>query len=258
MTGSAVKLMSLIDGSGLFIVEGTPILYHRPSSTILFSDLHLGYEQAMAEAGVFLPRVQLRRAILTLDRVVMGLKPKKVVIVGDVKHAFDRLLKQEALETAKLLEWLSSRGVDKVIVIRGNHDNYIQGVVTKSGGEFVEDYLDVDKGIVAVHGHKKAEFNADIIIIGHEHPAIKINVAGSRVKYPAFLIVPREDGGTIVVLPALGVYQTGNPVTLDRSLYLSPYIREEGVVEEAVPIIIDESVGSLKLPPLRELDKILG
>ncbi|BAN90636.1 metallophosphoesterase [Aeropyrum camini] len=256
MAGSMVKLVPLEEAKGLFIVEGSPILYHKPSSTILFSDLHLGYEQAMTETGVFLPRVQLRRAMLTLDRAISGLRPRRAVIVGDVKHVFDRLLKQEALETAKLLEWLSSRGVEKIIVVRGNHDNYIQGVVTKSGGEFVEDYFEVEKGVVAIHGHKKLEFNSDIIIIGHEHPAVKINVAGSRVKYPAFLMVPRECGGSIIVLPALGVYQTGNPITLDRSLYLSPYIREEGIVEEAVPIIIDESVGSLRLPPLRELAKI--
>ncbi len=251
-------LLRLPGVEDLYVVEGTPVLYHARSGSILLADLHLGYEQAMAELGVFLPRVQLRKALSALEKALDSAKPKRVVIVGDVKHVFDRLLRQEAIEVSRLVGWLREKGVAEVMVVRGNHDNYIQGVVTKSSGEFVEDYVDLGGGVAATHGHKRVGVDAEVLVIGHEHPALQVSVGGSRIKYPAFLLVPRREGGLIVVLPATGVYQTGNPVSLVGDAYLSPYVREEGVVEDAIPVISDESVGALVLPPLRESKAALG
>lgn len=243
---------------GLAIVQGAPALLHEPSSTLIVADIHLGYEEAMARTGVFLPRLQLPKALDTLKSLVGGLGVRRVIINGDLKHAFNKLLKQEASETVRLVEGLREAGAREVVLVRGNHDNFIQGLLRKLGVEVVEDYLDLGNGALLAHGHKNVNIDYEVLIIGHEHPAVQINVGGGKVKYPAFLLVPLESGEQVIVLPALGSYQTGNPVSLSRDQYLSPIIREKAVIEEAVPILIDETIGSMTLPALKHLPIILA
>lgn len=243
---------------GLAIVRGTPILLHEPSSTLILGDLHLGYEEAMARTGVFLPRLQLPRALHTLKPVVESLKPKRIVVNGDIKHAFDKLLRQEAIEIIKFIEEVAGMGVKEAVLVRGNHDNFVTGILKKRGVDVLEDYLDLGDGVIVAHGHKEVDEDYEIIIMGHEHPALQINIGGGKVKYQAFLLVPLDTGATAVVMPAMGSYQTGNPVTLDRSQYLSPIMRKHAIVEEIVPIITDETIGTLTLPKLKTLPTILG
>jgi len=245
-------------GKGLAIVQGAPALLHEASSTLIVADLHLGYEEAMARTGVFLPRLQLPKAVATLKPLIRELGVKRVVVNGDLKHVFNKLLKQEAVEASRLVESLLSAGASEVVLVRGNHDNFILGLMKKLGVDVVEDYLDLGGGVLLAHGHKRVEADYEVLVIGHEHPAVQINVGGGKVKYPAFLLVPTRGGRQVIVLPALGSYQTGNPVSLSPSQYLSPVIREEGVIEDAVPIIIDESIGSMTLPPLKHLPLILA
>ena len=62
-----------------------------------------------------------------------------------------------------------------------------------------------------------------------------------------------RDGRKIVTLPAVGIYQTGSKVTLSRDTYLSPILKDDVVIEDLRPIIVDEEVGVFELPPLAEL-----
>ncbi len=243
---------------GLAIIQGAPALLHEPSSTLIVADIHLGYEEAMARTGVFLPRLQLPKALDILGPLIKEFRVKRVIVNGDLKHAFNKLLKQEASETVKLVDAIHGAGASEVILVRGNHDNFVQGLLKKLGVDVVDDYLDLGNGVVLSHGHKHVDTDFEVLVIGHEHPAVQINVGGGKVKYPAFLIVPLESGVTVLVLPALGSYQTGNPVSLSRSQYLSPIIREKAAIEDAIPIIIDESIGSMTLPALKHLPLILA
>ena len=223
---------------------------------LVVADLHLGYEEAMSRDGVYLPRVQLQNALKLLRRL-SELGVPRLVIAGDIKHAFDRLLKSERLEVSRFLSEATSV-FREVIVLRGNHDNYVSGVVRDSGAEFVDaDMLDIG-GITVAHGHKMLKDRGDIVVMGHEHPAVQVRVGGSRVKFPVILKVPLEGGGVVVVAPPAGTYQTGNVVTTSRESYLSPLIREEGLVEAAIPYIIDEPAGVMELARLDLLERVLS
>ena len=250
---SGTTLYPILRGKGLYIVEGTPLLYHKPSSTLIASDLHLGYEEAMARTGIFLPRLQLKRALDVFRRVVPHVKPRKIIIDGDIKHVYERALKQEVSESLRLVEELRNMGVNEVVLVRGNHDTFISGPLKKADVDVVEDYLDLGNGVMLAHGHRKVETDFEVLVMGHEHPALQLDLGGARVKYPVFLLVPSERGRLILVTPALGVYQTGNPLTLDRNSYLSPIIREEAVIGEARPFISDSSVGVLPMPRLADV-----
>ncbi|GAB6148556.1 metallophosphoesterase [Stetteria hydrogenophila] len=244
--------VELTVGKGLLLLDGLPAVYHSRSRTLIVSDVHLGYEEYMAGLGVYLPRLQLKEAAESIRKALRVVDAKRVVVNGDLKHAYEKLLSQERIETVKLARLAEELGVELVLV-RGNHDTFIAPLLKKLGVEVVEDYLDLGGGVVLAHGHKKVDVDFEVLVIGHEHPALQVDVAGARVKLPALLEAPLEDGSTAVVLPALGVYQTGNPVTLSRTQYLSPIIKERALIEEAIVWIVDKEAGTHKLARLREV-----
>lgn len=242
---------------GLYIVGSKPILYSEADDVFIVADIHLGYEEAMASQGVFLPRLQLRKALKALSEARAIVRAKGVVINGDIKHAFERLLKQERVEVEEFIVKLQEMGFKEILFVRGNHDNYVSYVITKLGVTVVEDYLDLSNGVRVTHGHLDLEPRADVTVIGHEHPAVYLNVGGSKIKLPALLLIPTTLSTRILVIPALGVYQTGNVVTLNREMFLSPMVRGYGVVGRAKPVIVDESLGVIALPELESLADLL-
>jgi putative SbcD/Mre11-related phosphoesterase len=230
-------LKPLIPGVDVNIVVGTPFIYIRESETLVLSDLHLGFEEAASRglsytlrgvsgyAAIFLPRIQLRRALSMLSLVLDELRVSRVVINGDLKHAFDRLLRQEREETIELVKFLREQGVGEILVVRGNHDNFIKPLLRRLDVEFVSGYSLVasSKRILFVHGHEDVDLSEyDIVVIGHEHPALR---CFDIYKLPCFLRIPLGEGRYLVVMPATGPYHPGITVTPNPQDYLSPIIR---------------------------------
>lgn len=240
-------------GKSLFVLEGLPALYHERSGTLIVTDVHLGYEEYMAKLGVYLPRLQLKGAVETVRAAVDAVNARRVVVVGDIKHAYEKLLRQERVEVAKFTRFLTEELGVEMVLVRGNHDTFVSPLLRKLGVDVVEDYLDLGGGVILAHGHKNIEDDFEVVVMGHEHPALQVDVAGARVKLPALLEVPLDNGSTAVVLPALGVYQTGNPLSLDRSQYLSPIIRGHARIEDAIVWVVDRDAGTHKLARLYEV-----
>jgi metallophosphoesterase superfamily enzyme len=54
---------------GVFALASGPALFMPRHSLVVLADIHLGYESALARTGVFLPIVQLRKAVEVVRRV---------------------------------------------------------------------------------------------------------------------------------------------------------------------------------------------
>lgn len=52
------------------------------------SDLYLGYEGALHDQGVSIPRRQKDTTIRRLEALLGDLQPKTLVVAGDFKHEF--------------------------------------------------------------------------------------------------------------------------------------------------------------------------
>ncbi len=234
-------------------IDGLPVILHKRSSTLIVADIHLGYEDHMAALGIFLPRMQLKAALDILKDALDSISFKvKIVIAGDLKHVFEKLTRQEKIETIKLVESLSrNQLVKEIILVRGNHDTFIAPLLRKLGVEVVEDSLDLGDGIGVIHGHKKPQCGCDIFVMGHEHASLMVDVGGVRTKLPVLLRVPLDNGSLAYVLPPTGVYQTGNVVSLSKESYLSPIIREHGVIEDSMVWVVDRDYGTIKLAELK-------
>ncbi|MEM1927328.1 MAG: metallophosphoesterase [Acidilobaceae archaeon] len=244
------EVKALLEEYRVAFVGGEAALYVSSENAVVVSDIHLGFESAMADLGVFPPRRQLRRALESLSRIRATTGASKLIVGGDLKHVFEKLTRQEREEVTRFVERAYELGFKEVLVVRGNHDNYVSGLLKKLGAIWIEGYLELEKSVVITHGHEVHEVNADLVIIGHEHPALEISVGGFRERLPVFLVAPRASSGYFIVLPAMGEYQSGNVVTLDKTRYLSPWVREEALIEEAVPIIADRDLGTIALPKL--------
>jgi putative SbcD/Mre11-related phosphoesterase len=230
---------------GIDIVVGTPFIYLEESSTLIMADLHLGFEEAASRGlhyslrktsgyyAIFLPRVQLKRALEMLKRVLEGIKVKRVVINGDLKHAFDRLLKQEREETIELVKFLRERGVEEILVIRGNHDNFIKPVLRKLDVGFVNSLSTIVEGrrLLVTHGHEEVDISGhDVVIIGHEHPSLR---CFEVYRLPCFLKIPLGEERILIVMPATGPYHPGVLVNPNPEEYLSPLIRRLNTLKDA-------------------------
>ncbi len=244
-----IKLGDLLRDAprNIYLVPGTPILYIPDLEAIVLSDLHLGYEEALARGymytsgkrsnyvryvgSIIVPRRQFKRIIEYLDKAYSLLdgEIRRVIIDGDLKHAFDRLLRQEKREVGKLLDYLREKDVEEIILIRGNHDNYLPLILKKYGLELVKYYETHVRGIGNVlftHGHIDLDINGyDLVVIGHEHPAIRCL---SSSKTPALIIMNTDKNSKILILPASGPYQAGTNISSNRNEYLSPIIRKHG------------------------------
>ncbi|MEM1638708.1 MAG: metallophosphoesterase [Desulfurococcaceae archaeon] len=224
--------------NGLHLVVGSPFIYIENSSTLVMADLHFGFEEAASRGlvysvrktsgyyAIFVPRIQFRKTISYLERTLDKLRVKRVIINGDLKHAFDRLLRQEKDEVVGLIRFLRDNGVNDVIVIRGNHDNFIKPVLRKLDVEFANSISTIVDGkrILLTHGHEEVDIlEHDLIIIGHEHPSLK---CFDTYRFPCFMKIPMNDDKLIVVMPATGPYHPGVVVTPSPSDYLSPLLRK--------------------------------
>ena len=231
-------------------------LYALPQKILVYkdyaivADLHLGFEEEMAKKGIFLPPAQLKRALDVLK--VIKKVARKVVIAGDLKHQFSRLGKREEEDVKKFLDIVEKYKLN-LILVRGNHDTFIRHLLEERGFDVV-DRLDLGD-VSVIHGHKDVELN-DITIIGHEHPSISLrDSVGTTIKFPCFLKVPVNEK-IVIVLPAIGIYQSGTSVSLNKEAYLSPILKRANL-DEAVPYITDEEVGVVEFPPLRELVDVM-
>ncbi len=245
--------------SGIEVVNNLPLVYVRRYKALILADTHIGYEEDMAEKGIFIPSFQLRNVMEVINEALNSVNVEKVIIAGDLKHKFDSLGRQERRELSKLLAELLAR-VNELIVVRGNHDNFLPLLQKKFNFKIVNEYI--LGNILIIHGHKELETHItnvgdkwNILIMGHEHPSITLrDELGIVGKFPCFLMGKlRNSDKSILVLPAVGAYQTGSKVTLSSDTYLSPIIRNDVNIEEIRPVIVDREVGVMELPPLKYL-----
>lgn len=228
---------------GVYIVDARLGLYLERYSTLVIADTHIGFEAALQKQGIFLPTSQyptIKRAVAEMLELC---NPEMLVLNGDVKHEFGEATRQEWKETLDFLDFLSKRQI-KVVVVRGNHDNYLIPILKRKGIEFTEEL--VLGPYLLVHGHKELSLAAlgsiEVIISAHEHPAILVrDELGVRQKFKCFLKGEVWEKG-LVVLPALSPLMEGSAINaMSKEELLSPLLRA-AKLEEFEAYVVEEKV----------------
>ncbi|MDR0778273.1 MAG: metallophosphoesterase [Methanomassiliicoccaceae archaeon] len=209
--------------------------------TVIMGDLHIGYEKALEGEGIYLPRVNTDSIRSSMNRIICRHEPKRIVLLGDIKHDFARPPYECRLEVTKIIRMLTDAA--EVIVIKGNHDNFLQNILSDLGMQ-VLDHVDIS-GFRLEHGH--ADSGVRPVIIGHEHPSVRISGAMSgSVKLQCFLY-SKESG--VLVIPPFSPFSSGND--LSEESFMSDACKKADMDKAQVYGVSE--IGMMRLGPLGEL-----
>jgi len=201
--------------------------------TLIIADLHIGYEEALNKQGVLIPRIGFKQLILRLEKILKKVvenkfsktskevKPKKIIINGDIKHEFGKISKTEWRHTLRLLNFLEKH-CKEVILIKGNHDKILGPIADKKNIK-IKNYVKI-KDILITHGNKIPKVkNVKTIIIGHEHPAITITDNSRQEKYKCFL-KGNYQRKNLIVQPCFCLLTEGTDITKEK--LISPFLQK--------------------------------
>jgi len=212
--------------------------------TLIIADLHLGYESALANDGMHLPRVQTRRMVESLANLLDDLEPDRVVVLGDLKHEFSRNLDQEWRDVQSTLSMIQASA--EVVLVRGNHDNYLATITSRMGIPLLDSFQIGDTTLV--HGHVNCPSRP--VIMGHEHPSIRlVDSVGAQIKLPCFLHHPEME---ITVLPAFSPLALGTDMSsVEPGDFFSPILMGKDMGDAQIFTCSD--IGLLQLGKLSAL-----
>ncbi len=197
-------------------------------NTLIISDLHIGYEEALNKQGVMVPRLQFNKLKIRLTKLFKKVQPKTVIINGDLKHEFGTISKQEWRDTLKIIDLITL--TSKLIIIKGNHDSIMGPIAKKRNVEFKSSHI-IDN-IIILHGDKIPKIiKQDTIIIGHEHPAITLREGAKKEIYKCFL-KGKFRNKTLYVLPSFNFTSEGTDITYEK--LLSPFLKEMKSVQVTI------------------------
>lgn len=212
-------------------------LYIREQSLCVVSDVHIGLSEALYRQGLHFPLHEEETLLERFEAILDRFRPAVFVLDGDIFHAFDRVSRdvKESLET--ILSALKAEC--EVVLVRGSHDVMLPAV----RGGTVERY---DRGgYTVVHGDRAVDDHGTLII-GHDHPAIEIDLA----RFPCFLYGQSiARGNDLIVLPAFNPLSPGVVVNSARNRdFLSPILRRVDV--DALQPVVEVDGEAVVLPPL--------
>ena len=206
------------------------------TKTLILGDVHIGLESSMNKNGVLIPRFQFNDLKKETEELLKKLKPKKVVINGDVKHNFGSVSKEEWKQTIEYINLITK--YCEIIILEGNHDKLLKIIAEKKEIELKEYYY--EEGIYVVHGDKipkDEEFKkAKTIIIGHEHPSISLRMGTRQETYKCFLKGEYESK-ELIVMPSMHELSEGTDVLKEK--LISPFLKK-GVKHFHVYIVDQE------------------
>jgi putative SbcD/Mre11-related phosphoesterase len=242
---------------GIETINGLKAIFIKNLNAVCIADLHLGYELALAEQGIFVPQTQLKEILKELKGIFRKVKASKLIIVGDIKHEFGEASRQEWREVFELIGYLQKK-VEKIVLVRGNHDNYLLTIISKLGIELHDPYYSA-KGICFLHGHKKVKLpDFETLVIAHEHPSLVLRRGYDKIKVPCLLFGKTKKGKNFICLPAISSWASGVEVNLtSKEELLSPILKEEVDFENLIPIALEKEVGALEFPKIKELSSQL-
>lgn len=214
------------------ILHPSRALFIKSHETLIIGDLHIGIEESELIGFRVQTKEMLERALNLID----FFKAKKIIINGDIKHSFARNYEQAELEIKLFFNVLSKKV--EVIIIKGNHDNYLQNIL-KEKFNILENIKLGDYFIT--HGHKFYDWkkqNCKKVIIANEHPVIILrDEVETYVKLPCFLIF-----NNLIVIPAFNPLSGGaNFLSIEKPLSEN-YFKNKDFLDAKVYAINEDEI----------------
>ena len=154
------------------IIPGYPaLMIEGDKKSLVITDLHLGFENALSLNNVFLGKNKIVTEITKeIELIIDKTKPDSLILLGDVKSGINSITKVE-WETVPVFFENITKLIDTILV-PGNHDANIEKLIPNeitlagSKGIIIDD-------ILLTHGHTMPSENfsqINTIVMGHIHP----------------------------------------------------------------------------------------
>ncbi len=232
-------------------------LYLKEHKTLVFADVHIGYEEYLHSQGFLIIKQNFKDLIKRLEKIINNKQfdIEQIVINGDVKHEFGHISDEEWKNTLKLIDYLSkylstNGKKGKLTLIKGNHDKILGPIANKRNLEVVDELILGD--ILITHGDKisktitakKLAKNIKTIIIGHEHPAVSLTSGVRTEKFKCFLVgkygLNKLKKLNLIVLPSLNLITEGTDILKER--LLSPYLKNTKNIFDFNVFIVEDKL----------------
>lgn len=227
-------------------------LWIPKQKTLIIADLHIGYEEDLNSQGILIPRIQFGDMKREIEMLLNDLKPKTIVINGDLKHEFGGISSQEWREALEILD-IMSKNCKKIVLIKGNHDNMLEPIAKKRGLELKQFYCIEKENICILHGDKipvnDEVHKAKVLIIGHEHPSISLREGMKIEKYKCFLL-GKWHGKKLVIMPSFFPYIEGLDIRNEDRI--SVMLKQKNIDDFEVFVIGDKIYQFGKMKDIKE------
>ncbi|MBN2880800.1 metallophosphoesterase [Candidatus Woesearchaeota archaeon] len=195
------------------------------SKTIgIIADTHIGYIRLLNKKGIHIIDNQVNDIIKELKET----NKKKLdifIINGDFFHEFSKLDNKVTQAAEKIINLIKKEIAKELIIIKGNHDIMLNHIIKDTK---ILDYYETSNFFIT-HGDKYYDTNKTLII-GHEHPAVKLENKTRSEEYKTFLIKEK-----IIILPSFNLLLAGHNILEEK--FLSPFLKRENNFQ----IIISEN-----------------
>jgi len=96
---------------------------------LVIVDLHIGIEYEFYKSGIKVPS-STESLSHSIELLIKETKPKRLIILGDIKHKVPGVTKQELREIPEFLSKLSEK--IPIEIVPGNHDDNLKNYVPKN------------------------------------------------------------------------------------------------------------------------------
>jgi DNA ligase-associated metallophosphoesterase len=193
--------MRLSDGDQEIVIAGERLtllperaVFWQSQSTVLIADPHFGKSATFRASGIPVPAGTTADAVERLQTIVVRMKARRVIFLGDFLHAREGRSRQMIDE---LLKWRDGCRELRLLLVRGNHDRHAGDPPRELDVECVNAPYEEAPFILT---HHPKTFDAAYSLSGHIHPAVRLSGRGRQhLRLPCFLF-----GTSGAVLPAFG------------------------------------------------------
>jgi len=184
-------------------VHNQPALVHR--GILVVADLQLGIEEELREKEGIRLASQTPELLARLKRLIRQAKPKKLILLGDVKHSISSPFHQEWVEVPWFLHGLQA--LVPVEIVPGNHDGDLRRIVQGAAIHPPSGVVVGNMGLAHGHAWPAPELmRADYLVMGHNHPGVRfVDKMGHAETRKAWVI------GKLDAKKAKGRYGEVNP-----------------------------------------------
>ncbi len=204
-----------------------PVLFLKKEKILIVADLHIGIDSELQNYGITQTN-HTQKMIKHLLSTCKKQKPKKIILLGDIKHNIPNTTYHERQDIKNFLEQIKNIG--STHIVPGNHDGFIEKLapldikIHSSEGFII-------KNIGFIHGHRWPSqdiMNCQQIIMAHTHPCILFKDRLNHKTYePCWLKTnflqeklkekyPNSKNPLILIMPAFNQLCRGTAVNEDK------------------------------------------